>query len=142
MRAEASREILASRADVWAFLEEPLHLADWWPGVSSVRPDRRGLASGARWTLMGGPDATLFRKPRASTLLVIERVDPYERVAWNLLAQRLHVDVRLTVVAPDRTLVTVTVEGPWRPEALGRPRALPKEAVARLHALVQTAATL
>lgn len=142
MRAVASRELLASREQIWGFLAEPRHLSDWWPGIASVRPDRRGLAPGARWELAGGPDPTLFRKPRATSQLVITRVDPYELAAWSLPAQRLDVEVRLAVSAPDRTLVTVTVEGSWRPEALGRPRALPREALARLHALLQTAAGL
>jgi uncharacterized protein YndB with AHSA1/START domain len=142
MRAEASRELLASREQVWGFLAEPYHLSDWWPGVASVRPDRRGLAAGARWELAGGSEPSLFRRPHATSLLVVRRVDPYELVAWSLLAQRLEVEVRLSVPAPERTHVTVTVEGPWRPEALGRPRALPREALARLHALVQTAASL
>jgi uncharacterized protein YndB with AHSA1/START domain len=31
---EAARELLASRADVWAFLSEPYNLPDWWPGTS------------------------------------------------------------------------------------------------------------
>ena len=43
---------------------------------------------------------------------------------------------------PDRTVVTVAVEGAWRPEALGRPRALPRVAAYRLYELVQTAAGL
>jgi len=142
VRTEASREILASRAEVWAFLEEPLHLSDWWPGISAVRPDRRRLAPGARWEIVGGAEATLFRKARASSLLLVTRVDPYELVAWSLPAQRLDVEVRLVTATPERTRVTVAVEGPWRPEAFGRPRALPREALARLHALVQTTATL
>ena len=46
---EASRELLAPRADVWAFLAEPFHLSNWWPGITGVEPDRRGFAPGARW---------------------------------------------------------------------------------------------
>jgi hypothetical protein len=107
-----------------------------------VQPDRRGLAAGARWQLSGGSEPTLFRKPHAQSILVVREVDLYERVAFALLQQKLDVQVRLSVAAPDRTEVTVKVEGPWRPEALGRPRALPEEALARLHALVQTAAGL
>ena len=45
----ASRELLASRGDTWGFLAEPYHLSDWWPGMLSVEPDRRGFAAGARW---------------------------------------------------------------------------------------------
>ena len=47
--ADAERVLLAPIDDVWAFLAEPYHLADWWPGISGVEPDRRGLAPGARW---------------------------------------------------------------------------------------------
>jgi uncharacterized protein YndB with AHSA1/START domain len=142
MRAEAARELEASREAVWAFLSEPLHLSDWWPGVAAVQPDRRGFAPGARWELMGGPQPTLFRRPAATSLLVVQRIEPYKLFAWSLPEQRLHVEVRLRAAAPERTVATVTVEGPWRPEALGRPRALPRHALARLHALVQTAARL
>jgi len=59
-----------------------------------------------------------------------------------LLAQRLDVEIRLRAAAEDRTVATLTVEGPWRPEVLGRPRRLPRDALNRLHALCQTAAGL
>ena len=39
----ASRDLLAPREDVWGFIAEPYHLADWWPGISGVQPDRRGV---------------------------------------------------------------------------------------------------
>ncbi len=142
MRAEASREIPASRDQLWGFLAEPYHLSDWWPGIAAVRPDRRGLMPGARWELAGPSQPTLFHSANARAMLVVGRVEPYERVTWTLLDQRLEVEVRLTTMAPDRTRVTVAIEGPWRPEVLGRPRSLPSKAVARLHALVQTAASL
>ena len=58
---EATAELLASREDVWAFLAEPYHLADWWPGIGGVQPDRRGLAPGARWEVYGGSSPTLLR---------------------------------------------------------------------------------
>ena len=47
--ASATRELLASREDVWRFLAEPYHLSDWWPGIVGVEPDRRGFEVGARW---------------------------------------------------------------------------------------------
>jgi uncharacterized protein YndB with AHSA1/START domain len=142
MRAEASRELLASRADVWSFLAEPYHLSDWWPGITSVRPDSRGFAAGARWQVVGPSMPTLFRKAYAEGLVLLREIAPYERVAWYLTAERLDVEVRLAALEPDRTRVTVAVEGVWRPEAFGRPRALPAEALKRLHALCQTAASL
>ena len=142
MRAEAERDLEASRADVWAFLSEPYHLSDWWPGISSVRPDRRGLSAGARWEVVGPRQPTLFRKAYSSGLLLVREVHPYERASWYLTAERLTVEIALEVIDEAHTLARLTVEGSWRPEAFGRPRALPKQALARLHALCQTAATL
>jgi uncharacterized protein YndB with AHSA1/START domain len=134
--------MLASRADVWRFLEEPYHLADWWPTVSAVRPDARGFREGARWEVAGPASPTLFRKGGATGLAIVKTIELHERVVWNLSVDRLDVEVRLAAVEPDRTVVTVAVEGPWRPEALGRPRALPRVAVHRLYELLQTAASL
>lgn len=142
MKAEASRELLASRAQVWGFLAEPYHFADWWPTVTTVRPDRRGFAVGARWEVVGPGSPTLFRRANAIGFAVVRVIEPFERVAWTLTAERLDVEVRLRSTAPDRTQATVAVEGRWRPEALGRPRALPRMAVHRLYELVQTAAGL
>jgi Activator of Hsp90 ATPase homolog 1-like protein len=134
--------MLASRADVWRFLEEPYHFADWWPTVSAVRPDARGFREGARWEVAGPASPTLFRKGGATGLAIVKTIELHERVVWNLSVDRLDVEVRLAAVEPDRTVVTVAVEGPWRPEALGRPRALPRVAVHRLYELLQTAASL
>ena len=66
MRMQASRELLAARPDVWAFLAEPHHLADWYPGISGVTPDRRGSAAGARWKIVASNEPTLLRRPRAA----------------------------------------------------------------------------
>ena len=142
MRVHAERELLAGRRDVWALLAEPYHLSDWWPGIHAVRPDRRGLAQGARWEVVGPPRPTLFRGANATGLLLVKRVEPFESVSWHLASDRLDVEVRLRALADDRTLASLTIEGPWRPEVMGRPHRLPREALNRLHALCQTAATL
>ena len=142
MRAEASHEVLAPREDVWRFLAEPYHLADWWPTVSAVHPDARGFREGARWDVVGPTSPTLFRKGGATGLAIVKTIELHERVVWSLTADRLDLEVRLRSLGPDRTLVTVAVEGAWRPEALGRPRALPKAGAYRLYELVQTAASL
>jgi uncharacterized protein YndB with AHSA1/START domain len=63
MRIKASRELLSPRPDVWAFLAEPYHLSDWWPGVSGVQPDRRGAAAGARWQIVSSTEPTLLAGP-------------------------------------------------------------------------------
>jgi uncharacterized protein YndB with AHSA1/START domain len=142
VKVSASRELLASRRDVWRFVAEPYHLADWWPGLSGVEPDRRGLAAGARWTVTLARPVSIVRKPQSSGLLLVERVVAPELAAWHLTADRLDVELRLDATAEDRTLATLTVEGRWLPEILGPRRRLPRQALARLHALCQTAAGL
>jgi hypothetical protein len=139
MRVQATRELLAAREDVWAFLEEPRHLADWWPGIAAVEPDRRGLAPGARWQVRRPPRPTLFRRASAQDLVLVRRVERLVLVEWHLTAGRLDVELRLEQPRLDRTRAPLTVE---RPVLLGPVRELPRRALARLHALVQTAASL
>jgi uncharacterized protein YndB with AHSA1/START domain len=138
-RVEASRELLASRLDVWAFLAEPRHLADWWPGIAAVEPDRRGLAAGARWQVHGVNRPSLLRRPNPTgTLLVLAAARP-ERVAFQLTGERMDVELELEATAPDRTLATLAINGPW---LIGLSRSFPRRALARLHALCQTGADL
>jgi len=127
----ASLELQAPRADVWSFIEEPYHLSDWWPGITGVEPDRRGFAPGARWKVLT-TKRNIFVGPRSvETMLLVREVDPFERFRFHVLATKLDAEVRLRSTAPDRTLVTVTVN-----------RGSPERAVRRLYDLVQTAATL
>lgn len=137
MRVEAETELLAARADVWAFLAEPYHLSDWFPGISGVQPDRRGFAPGARWQVQGTRWTNPFtgRRP-VEQLLVIGEIGEYELWRFHLVAERLDVEVRLRAEAPARTAVTVAVEGGW---LVGGRRGLARRAAERLHALVQTA---
>ena len=137
MRMTASRELLASRAAVWAFLTEPFNLPDWWPGVAGVQPDRRGSAAGARWQVIGGREPTLFRRPEAMGTVVVTAADTLNLFAFHLAADRLDVRVELEATAEARTQVTVTVEGPW---LIAYRRTLARRALGRLHALCQTAA--
>jgi uncharacterized protein YndB with AHSA1/START domain len=139
MRVQAVRELLASREDVWGVLTEPHHFADWWPGAAAVQPDRRGSAAGARWQVVGSPEPTLLRRPGATTTLVVGAADPLRVFSFHLVRDRLDVRIELEALAADRTLATVTVEGPW---LLSSRRTLARRAVNRLHALCQTAAAL
>ena len=139
MRVSASRELLASRSDVWGFLGEPYHLADWWPGISGVQPDRRGAAAGARWQVVAGHEPTLLRRPGAAGMLVVTASDPPSLFAFHLTGENLDVRVDLDAIVADRTLATVTVEGPW---LIAYRRTLARRAVGRLYALCQTAAAL
>jgi hypothetical protein len=139
---EASRELLAPRADVWALVAEPYHLPDWWPAYTGVQPDRRGLAANARWNVVRGRRPGLLRKPRGQGLIVIKEVAHERLLRWHDVAQRIDAGVRLDVAGPERTLATAFVDGPfWRLYAEGA-RGLPGEAVARLYDLCQTASTL
>jgi uncharacterized protein YndB with AHSA1/START domain len=136
---EAERELLAPRADVWAFLAEPYNLPDWWPGISGLQPDRRGFAPGARWHIVGENRPSLLRKPNMSGILLVLAVEPYERFAFQLTGERLDVELRLSEPEPKRTLARLSVSGP---ALVGLRRSMPQKALDRLHALVQTAADL
>lgn len=127
----ATLELLASREDVWAFLAEPYHLSDWWPGLTGVEPDRRGFAPGARWKVHAAKSNVFTGRRSVETMLLVRAVEPYERFAFHVLATKLDAEVTLREVAPDRTEVTVSADG-----------ARPDVAVRRLYDLVQTAATM
>jgi uncharacterized protein YndB with AHSA1/START domain len=136
---QASLELVASVEDVWRFLAEPRHLADWWPGIAAVEPDRRGLAPGARWVARGTGQAPLLRKAHAEDVILIREVEEYRRVLWHKVKERQDVELVLEPVGHDHTLARLAVRGPL---LLGFGRKLPREALARLHALCQTAASL
>ena len=135
----ASRELIASRREVWALLAEPYHLPDWWPGAAGVQPDRRGAAAGARWQVVRGNEPTLFRRPETTSTLLVTAAEPPQLFAFQLPADRLDVSIELEATAPERTRATVTVTGPW---LIAFRRTLARRAVNRLHALCQTAAAL
>jgi hypothetical protein len=154
----ATRELLASQSDAWGFLAEPYHLSDWWPGILSVEPDRRGFAPGARWRVTAIADPLRFgilRFPRVgrpsgpatSQTLVITSIEP--KRLWSFELHRLVREGRDRNVAPrvveitmrplsaDRTEVGVEVATGSRAEP-----ELARAAADRLYELVQTAATL
>jgi uncharacterized protein YndB with AHSA1/START domain len=139
VRREASRELLAPAGDVWAFLAEPHHLPDWWPGIRGVQPDRRGFAAGARWQVRALDRRPLIggREPKEPTTLVIGELAPGERWTWHLTGDLpLDVEIRLAPAGDGRTLVAVAVEA----SRLANPKKLARAAVDRLYDLVQTAA--
>jgi uncharacterized protein YndB with AHSA1/START domain len=141
VRIEASRELAAPHADVWALLAEPHHLSDWWPGYATIRPDRRGLAPGARWQVARSVSAGLLRRPGGSGLIVLSDVDSGRALAWKDVEQGFAAAIR---IEPEggATRAVVSVEAPWwriRVEGLRR---APEQALSRLHALCQTAAGL
>jgi hypothetical protein len=138
-RASASRELLASRTDVWSFIAEPRHFSDWWPGVAGVHPDRRGFAEGARWEIHTANRPTLFRRATSSGMLLVRAVRAPDLFAWTLTGDHIDAELRLEARGPDRTVATLELDAPW---LYGFSRALPRRALTRLHALCQTAAGL
>lgn len=146
MRVEASGVLLAPVEDVWRLLGEPYHLPDWWPGYGGVEPDRRGVAEGARWRIVRGGStagtAGLLRRPGGEGVIVIEQVVPGRLLAWRDLAQGVAARVTIEPAAQRRTQVTVAIEASWWRVSAEGLRGLPRQAVARLHDLCQTAAEL
>jgi hypothetical protein len=138
LRTQATRTLLAARPDVWSVVSEPYHLADWWPGISGVQPDRRRSASGARWQLTTGSEPTFLRRPETASILVVTASNEPVLFAFHLTAEKLDVRVDLEATAGDRTRATITVEGPW---LIAYRRTLAQRAASRLYALCQTAAT-
>lgn len=134
--ATATVELLAPVEDVWAFISEPYNFADWWPGVNGVKPDRRGFATGARWTLVQDRPG-LFRKPNAPRMLLVREVEPYRLFAFHLVAERTDVELLLKPLGHDHTGALLETHGPgqW---SLGR-RPIADRALERLHDLIQTA---
>jgi len=138
-RVSAVRELLASREDVWSFIAEPRHFADWWPSVAAVQPDRRGLAEGARWQIQTADRPTLFRRATSSGILLVRAVRAPELFAWTLTGDHIDAELRLDAHGADRTVAVLELEAPW---LLGFSRALPRRALTRLHALCQTSSEL
>jgi uncharacterized protein YndB with AHSA1/START domain len=131
-------ELRASPADVWAFLAEPRHLADWWPNVGAVQPDRRGLEAGARW-LVRSRESTWFRRAGTEDTLVVHAAEPGRRFAFELVQAGTRADLLLTDAGSGRTHAELSASGSV---LRGFTRSLPRDALERLHALVQTADTL
>ena len=146
-RYAADRVLLAPPEDVWAFLAEPYHLADWWPGIGGVEPDRRGLAAGARWRIRASdvlPSApvlpligpALLRRPGASGTLLVTDVLPGRRLAFQLVEERIEAEIELDAIEHDRTRVGLVVDASWTVMR----RSFPRLALAHLYDLVQTSA--
>jgi uncharacterized protein YndB with AHSA1/START domain len=134
-RHASERILLAPIEDVWAFLAEPYNLSDWWPGVSGVEPDRRGLAPGARWKVVGPNQPSYLRKPQSTGTLLVLDVVPRERLAFQLTGDRIDVELTLAATDVNRTRARLLVEGPW---LIGLNRRYPAQALSRLYSLLRT----
>jgi uncharacterized protein YndB with AHSA1/START domain len=142
VRIEEQTELVALRSDVWDLLAEPRHLADWWPGYATIRPDRRGLAEGARWQVVRGTSPGLLRRPGGEGMVVIATLEEGQRLGWRDLQQGFTADIRLEPAPDGNTRATLVLEAPWWRIVAEGLRSTPRQALARLHALCQTAASL
>jgi uncharacterized protein YndB with AHSA1/START domain len=142
VRIEAQRELLAPRGDVWSLLAEPRHLSDWWPGYTSIRPDRRGLATGARWEVVRGDAPGFLQRPGGEGTIVVTSVEPDQRFGWRDVQQTFLVEIVIEPAGSGHTRATLSLEASWWRLVVEGLRPLPRHALARLHALCQTAAGL
>jgi uncharacterized protein YndB with AHSA1/START domain len=134
-RHVADRTLVAPIDDVWAFLAEPYNFADWWPGVSGVEPDRRGLAPGARWKVIGPNTPSYFRKPQSSGMLLVLDVVPRERIEFQLTGDRIDAELTLQPLDEKHTKASLLVDAPW---LIGLGRSYPRRALDRLSSLLWT----
>jgi uncharacterized protein YndB with AHSA1/START domain len=139
----AERTLFAPVEDVWAFLAEPHHLPDWWPGLGGVQPDRRGVAPAARWAIQTSrgdePLRPLFgpgmlKRPNAAGTLLVLEVVPGRRFSFQLVNENITAEIDLAEAGENRTAVTLVVEASWGTVR----RSYAKEALRRLYDLVQT----
>ena len=134
----AARRVLPATVDeVWAALAEPERFADWWPGVESVEPTvRRALAPGALWHIEGSTSTrpSLRRRPQMAGDLLVLEVEPRSRVTFQLVAERIEVELGLEPTEDDETAATLAVGAP-RFIGVGRP--FPSQVLAKLAALVR-----
>jgi len=142
VRVEAERTLLAAPDDVWELLAEPYHLPDWWPGYTAVRPDRRGVAEGARWGVVRGSDPGFLRRPGGEGRIVIGPVERARSFGWRDLEQQFAVEVTVEPATDGLTHAAIVLEAPWWRVHVEGLRDLPQRALVRLHNLCQTAAAL
>ncbi len=111
MRIAATRLIEASPAAVWAVVSDPVRLPEWWPGVESVDPGRRGLVPGARWRLEGENRGRYFRRPTVTGMLFVLGVETNRRATFQLTGDRIDVELLLRDVEGG-TEAELTIEAP------------------------------
>ena len=138
-RSQASIELLAPVEDVWSYLAEPYHLGDWWPGIGTVEPDRRGFATGARWSVRS-TEPSLLRRAEAEDTLVVTAVEPRGRFAFELVRAKTRAELVLAQAGAGRTRAGLRIEEPFTLGFVRGRRA--QDALERLYDLVQTGAAL
>jgi uncharacterized protein YndB with AHSA1/START domain len=137
-RYTARRTLPAPVERVWAVLEEPAQLAEWWPGIARTEPTvRRALAPGAHWNVEGSHRPSILHRPELNgELLVLEVLRP-RRLVFQLSGERMDVELDLQPVEDGETQATLVVGAP---RFHGIRRTFPSQALSRLASLVRPAA--
>ena len=95
-RYTARRTLPAPVETVWAVLEDPAQLAEWWPGIVRAEPTvRRALAPGAHWHVEGSDRGGIVRRPQLSGALLVLEVVPLRRVVLQFSGERIDVELAL-----------------------------------------------
>jgi uncharacterized protein YndB with AHSA1/START domain len=106
--ATATRELLAPRDDVWAFVSTPGRLADWWPGVFAAQ------GNGDDWTIEGDERAGLTRvaspgdDERQETVHVV--LNPPGSLELRFERSGYGVRLALEATGAQRTTTTLTIQ--------------------------------
>jgi hypothetical protein len=74
-------------------------------------------------------------------MVVLTAIEPLRRLGWRDLQQGFAAEIQLAAT-DGRTLAALTLEAAWWRLDLEGLRRAPRQALARLHALCQTAASL
>ena len=108
--AVATRELLAPRDDVWAFVSAADRLPDWWPGIVGAQDD------GATWTIEGDERPGLGSyaggsapgpEGRSETVAVEKNAPGFLRLSFQQTGYEL--ELALEATAPNRTTATLTL---------------------------------
>jgi uncharacterized protein YndB with AHSA1/START domain len=136
-RYAARRTLPAPVDSVWAVLEDPARLAEWWPGIVRAEPTvRRALAPGAHWHVQGANRMSARRRPELSGALLVLDVVPLRRLVFQLSGERMDVELDLEPVEDGETQATLVVDAP---RFGGIRRTFPSQALGKLAALVRPA---
>jgi len=108
--AVATRELLAPREDVWAFVSTAERLPDWWPGVLGVQDN------GDTWTIEGDerPGIGVFAGGTATgdesrhETVEVEK-EPPRCLRLHFGNTGYHLELMLEATAPNRTTAELSI---------------------------------
>jgi hypothetical protein len=114
--ANASKELLASRDDVWTFVSEAGRISDWWPGIFAAQDN------GATWTIEGEEREGLSRvadrgDDERQETVTVEKAAPTDlRLHFDRSGYDVHLSLEAS--AANRTEATLVIGVEERHETL------------------------